>query len=398
MFLRSTVFFLLLVSSLCTHAQWSSLNNFPGGDRLGSMSFELNGAAHLLGGTRLVNGSYEAFDDCWKYDPNTDEWKACGYYPGGNIYGGFSFVVDGKVYIGMGADETGSLNTEVWAFDGSAWIRVSDFPVQKRLYPMSFAAGGKGYIGAGFSGGYFNDFWEYDPVTDQWSNKTAYPGGGRVGMATFSINNQLYAGLGDNGNSFFNDFYLYDPSTDSWSALDNFVGQNRSFASCISTGSNGYMIGGEDDNGGFSYTAQFWKYEPLSDAWQVMDSFDGAPRRYAGFYLIDSLFYYGMGQTGANDDDLTDDFWSYEPPLPNGLSIAETKEGTSVYPNPFWDKLIIESTSKSPASMEVYDLQMQLIYEGPVTTLSTIDWTPQVYFARVMTANKTQIFRILKAQ
>jgi hypothetical protein len=56
---------------------------------------------------------------------------------------------------------------------------------------------GKGYVGtgAGYNGA-TADFWEYDPVTDTWTQKADFGGGIRRDAIGFSINGKGYLGTG----------------------------------------------------------------------------------------------------------------------------------------------------------------------------------------------------------
>ena len=63
-----------------------------------------------------------------------------------------------------------------------------------------------------------NDFWQYDPGTDAWTQKASFPGVPREAPVSFAIGNYGYAGLGavgDNHGGFYlqSDFYKYDPTT-----------------------------------------------------------------------------------------------------------------------------------------------------------------------------------------
>src|SRR5690606_21016931 len=63
----------------------------------------------------------------------------------------------------------------------------------------SFSVGGKGYVGTGYSFParlYLDDFWEYNPVSDDWRQIADYLGGERGGASSFSIDDRGYVGSG----------------------------------------------------------------------------------------------------------------------------------------------------------------------------------------------------------
>jgi hypothetical protein len=56
------------------------------------------------------------------------------------------------------------------------------------------------------------DFWEYDPVTNAWTQRADFGGTGRSGAVGFSIGSKGYIGIGgDSNNAFLNDFWVYTP-------------------------------------------------------------------------------------------------------------------------------------------------------------------------------------------
>lgn len=56
-----------------------------------------------------------------------------------------------------------------------------------------------------------NDLWEYDPVSDSWTQKASYAGSGREDPVGFSDGTSGYIGTGTNIFSEFGDFYQYTP-------------------------------------------------------------------------------------------------------------------------------------------------------------------------------------------
>jgi N-acetylneuraminic acid mutarotase len=77
---------------------------------------------------------------------------------------------------------------DFWEYDPAtnAWTQKADFGGSGRLYAARFTTNGKGYVGTGQSGTYpnytyYKDFWEYDPISNNWTQKRtleALPGMG----------------------------------------------------------------------------------------------------------------------------------------------------------------------------------------------------------------------------
>ena len=73
-----------------------------------------------------------------------------------------------------------------------------------------------------------NDFWEYDPATDTWTQKANFGGGARTGAVGFSIGTKGYVGTGIDANDLLRkDFWEYDPVTNKWTRKANFGGTAR---------------------------------------------------------------------------------------------------------------------------------------------------------------------------
>jgi len=93
-------------------------------------------------------------------------------------------------------------------------MRKADFPSFNRRYAIGFSLNGKGFIGLGskstesiYKLHNLIDMWEYDPVTDSWSETASFPQEGRAGATVIVVNNKAYIGFG-NGK---NDLWEFDP-------------------------------------------------------------------------------------------------------------------------------------------------------------------------------------------
>ena len=75
----------------------------------------------------------------------------------------------------------------------NVWTRKADYPGNSAGGEVGFSIGTKGYVGAGIA----NEFWEYDPATDTWTQKSSMPGTyGIAGAVGFSIGTKGYIGTG----------------------------------------------------------------------------------------------------------------------------------------------------------------------------------------------------------
>jgi N-acetylneuraminic acid mutarotase len=57
-----------------------------------------------------------------------------------------------------------------------------------------------------------NSFYEYDPFTEVWDQKTSFEGSGRTQAIAFVLADQIYVGTGQSGSTRFDDFWLFRPT------------------------------------------------------------------------------------------------------------------------------------------------------------------------------------------
>src|SRR5437868_4733267 len=93
-----------------------------------------------------------------------------------------------------------------------------------RTGAVGFVIGDKGYVTTGYDslGNYKQDCWEYDVLSQSWSQKASFTGGPRTAAIGFSFDGKGYVGTGHNGNNYYDDFWQYDPVTNRWIHKANF--------------------------------------------------------------------------------------------------------------------------------------------------------------------------------
>ena len=90
-----------------------------------------------------------------------------------------------------------------------SWTQKANFGGTGRYSADGFSLDAKGYIGTGFNGAAFQDFWEWDQATNVWTQKSNFPGAARFTSSGFSIGTKGYIGMGCNGavTVAYNNFY-----------------------------------------------------------------------------------------------------------------------------------------------------------------------------------------------
>jgi N-acetylneuraminic acid mutarotase len=190
----------------------------------------------------------------------------------------------------------------------STYTRKNDFPGTRRHKAVAFSINGKGYFGTGVSMNFnnlYNDFWEYDPVIDQWTRINDFPGRPRAAAVSFAIDNKGYVGSGsenyqdvdtDHDINHFRDFYFYDPATHSWTRVADFGGVGRHSAACFVINDEAYVGTGHWGNDfpyGTSFSSDdFWKYNSVLNNWTEIQKFPEATSQGVGFNINDKGYIY----------------------------------------------------------------------------------------------------------
>ena len=240
---------------------WTQKANFPGAARTAATGFSIGSKGYICFGS---SPNWTWYKDVWEYDPGSDTWTQKNDFPGHERYSAVAFVIGSLAYVGTGAYRLNDATiteyyNDFWEYNPITdhWIQKANVPEVGRTNALAMKIAGKGYIGFGFY--YYDtrkkDWWQYDVATDSWTKKADFPGDPRYGPAGFSINNKGYVGTGYNNNS-FNDFWVYIPETDAWLQKANFAGLPRYEAIAFAIRNKGYMGMGADN----IYYQDLWQY------------------------------------------------------------------------------------------------------------------------------------------
>lgn len=214
-----------------------------------------------------------------------------------------------------------------YCFSG-VWTQKANFGGGFRAGAAAFSIGDKGYVGTGRTWGpiaYYADFWEYNTITDTWTQKANVPaadsgfGGVRAYAVGFSIGNKGYMGTGELSNlgDVADDFWEYDTTANAWTQKANVPAISiggRSHAVGFSIGSKGYIGTGTGIPPASFPTGDFYEYDPAADTWTVKAyATGGLARTQAVGFSIGNKGYIGTGR--VNPGCCTPDFWEYDPVL-----------------------------------------------------------------------------------
>jgi len=250
---------------------WTRKADFPGNAQDGAVCFSIGTRGYI--GTGAYYNYPGTTNEFWEYNPETNSWTQKASLPTTPSRGSATgFSIGSKGYIGTGwkSGTQGSYYSDFWEWDQdtNVWTRKADFPGNARSAAVGFSIGSKGYIGTGCNDwgnqdSYYRDFWEWNQATNVWTKKADFPGIGRVAAVGFSIGSKGYIGTGNNNGQdpyFYQDFWEWDQITNTWTKSADFLGGPRTEAVGVSFGTKGY-IGtgiGYDPN----ILQDFWEYIP----------------------------------------------------------------------------------------------------------------------------------------
>lgn len=298
--------------TVSTLGDWRHRSDFEGSARNAAAGFVIGSVAYIGTGTNTDN---ERLTDFWAYDPARNTWTQVANFGGVARNAAVGFSVGNKGYVGTGLDANSDRLKDFWEFDPTAntWKRIADFGGTARRNAVAFSIGTKGYVGTGFDGNYLKDFWTYDPALNTWTKSASYGGAKRIGAVSFVINGLGYVGTGNNNGSAEKDWYAYDPAQDLWVEKTSFPSDQaiaRSYGVGFTIGSMGYVTIGDANN-------TVWQYNPATDTWATLGTFEGVARQYAiGFGIAGK----GYVTTGSNGTSRFDDLWEFDPTLTQDTS------------------------------------------------------------------------------
>ena len=261
---------------------WSQKANFGGGGRCYATAFGLGSKGYITCGNSNFPSEAGVKNDCWEFDPILNTWTAKTSFPGTPRWGAFGFAISDKGYVGCGKrfvsiGHPDNYPADFWEFDPvlNNWTAKAS-PNTSLSFSVSFAIGSGGYAGGGISaaGATTNYFIYYDLALNTWTPKANLPFAAYQ-TTSFSINNTGYAGLGQFSNlTYPGNFWSYSPQANQWSPISAFPGQGRAGASAFTIGSKAYIGTGGDVNS-LSSLSDFYEFDPLAST-TITNNFPGA--------------------------------------------------------------------------------------------------------------------------
>ena len=211
------------------------------------------------------------------------------------------------------------------------WVEVTSLPnaFNETHHSFAFSFDDMGYIVAGNSdSGMRDDFYQYDPVNDSWTELTPFPGAARGFAIGDTWDGKAYFGFGYDGTSLLNDLWVFDPSNMSWTELASCPCAERTHPAMIAH--NGKVFVGLGGGGSLGNLKDWWEYDIASNTWSQKDDLPSLGRHHPYQFGIGDYVYTGFGHgDGIFNDwfgyDIAGETWTQVATLPAEGRVAGTQ-------------------------------------------------------------------------
>jgi hypothetical protein len=395
---------LILALSLCAfseiaNAQWTPVKSLGTGPTDGCFSFSLNGKGYAGGGSG-VRKFYE-------YDSLANTWTLKGNAPGNKTRAfGSAFVVNGHGYA-VGGDSTGANNptADMWMYNDTTntWTQKAAFPGGGRDAMFSFVLNGIAYVGGGFDAGGsgHDDMYKYNAATDTWTALAALSMGVVGFPVSFVINNKAYMGTGQVGASESTGLWEYDPAGGVWLPKASFPGVARQAAFGFAIGGYGYIGGGMS-----AYDTEYvdmYRYNPNTDSWVAAPGLPSAYPAWASAFTIGTTAFVGTGTYFDNVHSAlvsTDSFKKFYGARNPALDIAQVQPNRhfQMIPNPAYDYVTINGDFGQGATVSISDMTGRVVnsFTDLQDKLYIGDMAPGVYVVKCVTSDGVSAGKMIK--
>jgi len=296
-----------------------------------------------------VNG-VQYLNDVWMFNVDSGFWAQVAPFPGLGRELSVGFSIGHVGYVGTGYNRYYNTNAlpdsanfgDFWAFYADSttlatvngtqqlllgkWQQLHNFGGNPRYNAVAFTANGLGYVGTGYDGSYYSDFWKYYPGTDTWEPAFSMPGDKREGAMTLTILGQIYVFGGDSNGLQEFDLWQFDPTgtseagawtnvseaTDNSNYNDFKAAVRRSSACAFTMNDVGYVVCGTISS---QPTTLCYQFNPITGDWVKMTAYERSARSQAACFVLGTnpITQRGFITTGAVGTKRLDDMDEWQP-------------------------------------------------------------------------------------
>ncbi|MEN9399732.1 MAG: hypothetical protein RL632_833 [Bacteroidota bacterium] len=335
---------------------WQQLEDFPGTPRDDGSCFVIDSFVYTGLGR---DSGFSCMRDFYRYNAVTMTWSDCADLPVGEER---QYAVgaskNGLGYVFGGAKCDGSFSNDLWEYNPTlnTWSALAPMPADGRGGAVHFVLGDTLFIVGGKNQqGILTDVWGYHITTNQWTQKNALPGNGIWRGTSFEFNELGYVGLGRNnlnGQTELNiDFYQYNPVTQQWQVYPNPGLSPRCYIGTARANHLVSFFGGLDAS---NTILNDFHVLDLSN-WTLTSSvpFASAPRKGTMSFAYGADFYL---TTGIANTVRLKETWR----ITNVLGLMNPhQENFVVYPNPCTDILTV--STQGTEDIVIHDVNGRIV-------------------------------------
>lgn len=314
-----------------------------------------------------VQGNNDAaeFDSLWRFDPLSNNWSRMTNFPGTSRKNTAYFQIDSIAYVGIGSSGSTNYFNNFYAYNmnQNTWSTIANYPGNGRRLAFCASSNGKGYVAGGVYGSnpfnYASDFWEYDPITNTWTQINTFPLGNRCNGISFSFGDEVFFGLGHNGSIDFNDLWAFNTVTRLWAQKTSFPGVARVIAS--SSMANGFaLVGGGIELGILLHLNDYYLYDVINNTWNSTTTFVNGGKSGANGFSIGNNHYVSGGRDRSTN--ISDDLWEFTINSNNIQEAQKNIQKLEILPNPSIDGLLFFKGQDNFRELIIYNASGKEMY------------------------------------
>lgn len=278
-------------------ANWEYVSTMP--EPLGYFGLtQVDGNVFVFGGTNWDRYPLST-NVVRKFDPATLTWHTVSPFP--EPVQQAAITLGQKVYIFGGArteqDGTHIVLSSTWEYDTvtDQWTQKTDMPAP-RMFSGVALLNNRFYVVGGSpsdGGGAQNTLFLYDPQLDSWSEAAPMPTA-RYGPGVVASQGKIFV-FGGNAGVGLSVVEVYDPLTNTWSTREDMtINRWFDFNSVLEKDGKIYLVGGCTEDWGCTMLSRVDVYDVATDNWSALPDLPSA-RTGGGATIIDGILYYFGG-------------------------------------------------------------------------------------------------------
>ena len=185
---------------------WTQKADFAGGPRRQAVAFAIGDYAYVGTGEDATGFR----KDFYRYNPNSNVWEQMTDFEGSARKQAVGFTMGDDGYVGTGDD--GVLRNDFWQYNVALnqWFQKANFPGTARAGATGWGTFPTGFIATGedLNSVFTKDVWEYSYFNNTWVQRSDIIGPGRKNAFSFVLDGTAFLGAGYGGIC-YDDFYAY---------------------------------------------------------------------------------------------------------------------------------------------------------------------------------------------